>query len=133
MGIQPQYMGMRPVRFLVSVEAFEEGYRRHRIYLTDRNDPKPWKFPRFEEWAPKVPPAAIHAPVVLFVMHPGGVQVRFLEGRHRYATLRDAGVKDLVCVSWGRKSLWFGIVSGIIKQFIDNPGYIKPVKLRNVA
>jgi len=131
MCTEPLYGRHGALRCVVDVALAEAAYRRHRLYLTPENDPCLWKIARFERYAACTRPDYIHAPVVLFCnTAEEGVQLRFIEGRHRFGVLRDAGVKEMIMTTWGRKSFWFGRESGIITRFVADPGYIRPVKCK---
>ena len=128
-----EYRAFRPIRCVVDVPRFEEAYRRHRLHLPNDQDPTAWKCERFAQFAATRPPEAIDAPTVLFRHTADGVQARFIQGRHRYRVVRDAGCKEIVVVTWGRKSLWFGMTRNIIVRCLDEVGHIRPVKIRNAA
>ena len=122
-----------PIRCVVDMARFDQAYQRHRLYLPKDRDPTAWKCDQFRQFAATVEPEEIRAPTVLFRSAPGGVQVRFIQGRHRYRVMHDAGLSRLVVVTWGRKSLWFGMVNNIIIECLDRVGHIKPVKSRRTA
>jgi hypothetical protein len=115
-----------PVRCVVDVERFHEAYAAHPCYLPPERDPKWYKDTRFLRFAQNTPAEQIEAPTVFFVRNPCGVHVRFIQGRHRYRVAREAGCSEIVVVTWGRKSLWFGMTANIITRCLDHVGHIKP-------
>ena len=128
-----EHWAHHPLRVVVDVARFETAYQAHALYLPDDQDPTAFKCGRFREFAARTPPEQIWAPSVIFRNTADGVQARFVQGRHRYRVVRDAGCTEIVIVTWGRKSLWFGREAGIITRFVDTPAYIRPVKVRAVA
>jgi len=128
-----EYAAHNPVRVVVAAARFEAAYQAHGLYLPNDQDPTAYKCARFAEFAARTPAEQIACPTVLFRNTTSGVQVRFIQGRHRYRVVCGAGCTEIVVATWGRKSLWFGMDAGIITRFMDNPGHIRPVKIRQGA
>ena len=123
----------------MDVERFDEMFKRWTGYIGPGEEVvagKRKQFERFEECH-----KATYAPTAVITGHAGQEKIRFIDGRHRYAVLRDAGlkvVKIAVPKSNVKPLAKWGVLIGVIREpkqekdngihrHTDKPGGNQPV------